>query len=582
MKIGRSYAWLQGLIAIATGALPVTAPVTSISGALAAVGAGALATTLVACADENDPATWTKRLDDPAQRSATIKRLGQFFQDALSKANNNREAPEVKAVLDVVVEPLTKVYVAGGLDEKTRKDLIKSLADMGDPRASAAFAKAFTDYEAGKNDEDVKFSAQAVQRMVNQGKKPDQNVVDALWACFAKFQVSKAKSINLVTDLADAVLEVKSPSYGPKAVEKLAAPVTEAIESQQDQIQFWQKISIRVLKELKFAPAAKPLVKVLLDPRKGDLRPTAQAALLTIPKEAEAALMGALKGTDPELAKMAADVPDKFGVAILADSISMISRPAGKDALLAALDSADNDTNRVVIAQCLTRFPPDAKVKDALLKTYAKIPAGTKLKTPGEPFGRPVLVQVSAALNDPTLTDWALKEVAGSKGDEGSSMIAFGIEAALKLMTKDQLGRVGEVVAKNWNTQEQALYKAAADTVTACNADANCYVGKLGEPIKSGDQPGMWRAIKASKMAAMYGKDDTKKALLGSLDKVKDAGARLALCEAIDYLSPKGDADAATAMDKVVAADIASGNKALIGADDAVVKTANRLRARAQ
>lgn len=574
MKIGRlgtrSYAGLlSGLLALGASVAP------------AAVLTVASGSALVGCADENDPQTWVKRLDDPAQRAGAIKRLGQFFQDSLTKSNNNREAPEVKAVLDVIVAPLTKVYVAGGLDEKTRKDLIKALADTGDPRASAAFAKAFTDYEAGKNDEDVKFSAQAVQRMVAQGKKPEQNVVDALWACFAKFQVSKAKSINLVTDLADAVLEVKSPTYGPKAVEKLAAPVTDAVESQQDQIQFWQKISIRVLKELKFGGGAKALVKVLLDPRKGDLRPTAQAALLAVPKEAEESLMAALKGTDPELAKMAAEVPDKFGTAILADSISWISRPAGKDALLAALDAADSDTNRVVIAQSLTRFPPDQRTKDALLKTYAKIPAGTRLKTPGDPLGRPVLVQVSASFYDPSLTEWALKEVAASKGDEGASMIAFGLEAAIKMMTKDQVAKVGEVVTKSWSPKEQEIYKAAAEVVNACDKDAGCYVGKLGAPIPSRDAVAMWRAVKSARMAAMFGKDDTKDALIKAIDKVKDAGARLAVVEAIDYLAPKGDANAAAALDKIVAADIAAGNKDVIAGDDAVVKVANRLRARA-
>jgi hypothetical protein len=541
----------------------------------------AAATTVVACADENDPQTWVKRLDDQAQRATAIKRLGQFFQDTLTKNNNNREAPEVKAIQDTIVEPLTKVYVAGGLDEKTRKDLIKALGDMADPRASAAFAKAFTDYEPGKNDEDVKFSAQAVQRMVTQGKKLEQNVVDALWTCFAKFQVSKAKSINLVTDLADAVMEVKSPTWGQKAIEKISAPVADSVESQQDQIQFWQKISIRVLKELRYAPAAKPLTKVLLDPRKADLRGTAQAALMAIPKEGEDALLGALKGTDPELAKMATEVPDKFGTAILADSISWISRPAGRDALLDALDKADNDTNRVVITQCLTRFPPEAKIKDALLKTYTKIAPGTRLKTPGDPFGRPVLVQVSAALYDPSLTEWALKEVQTSKGDEGASMILFGLEAAMKLMTKDQVSKVSDVVMKSWNKEEQPLFKGMADSVTACDKDASCYVKKLGEPIASRDKASMGRAIKSARMAAFYGKDETKQALVAAVDKVKDGGVRLAVVEAIDYLSPKGDPKTAAALDKIVAADVAKGDKNIIAGDDAVVKVANRLRARA-
>ena len=86
------------------------------------------ATTLVACADENDPKTWVKRLDDPAQRTPAIKRLNEMFDSAMSASNNNREDAKVQAVVEVAAEPLAKSYIAGNLDEKTRKDLMKLLA----------------------------------------------------------------------------------------------------------------------------------------------------------------------------------------------------------------------------------------------------------------------------------------------------------------------------------------------------------------------------------------------------------------------------------------------------------------------
>src|SRR5688572_25284095 len=82
-------------------------------------------TCIVGCADENDPKTWVKRLDDPAQRTPAIKRLDEMFNGAMGQSNNNRDDPKVKAVVDDSVEGLAKTYVAGGLDDKTRKDLIK-------------------------------------------------------------------------------------------------------------------------------------------------------------------------------------------------------------------------------------------------------------------------------------------------------------------------------------------------------------------------------------------------------------------------------------------------------------------------
>jgi len=544
---------------------------------------GSAATLLTACADENDPKTWVKRLDDPAQRTPAVKRLSQFFEDTMTKAGKNRESPEVTALLDVIVEPMAKVYTAGSLDEKTRRELIKSLADMRDARAAAAMAKAFNDYEPGKNEEDVKFASQWTSGLASQGKLTDQAVVDALWGCFAKFQPSKSKvkSMNLVQDLHDAVLEVKHPSYANKALEKLAAPVdVNSPESMLDQVQFWQKTALQVLKELKSPAAAKPLVKVLLTPTKGELRGVTNAALLVIPKEAEQQLLAAMNGSDPELSKLAGEVPDKMGTAILADSISWISRPAGRDILLSSLDKADNDTTRTVIAQCLTRFPADAKIKDAFNDTYRKLGPQSKLKTPDEPYARPVLVQVSSAFYDPAQTDWVLSQVSSSKGDEGSSMQAKGLEAALKLMDKPRVKAVGDMVTKFWTPQEKELFSGAAAITEKCTNNAGCYVSVFDEPVAS-SPAGRMKAIKAARMAATYGKDDTKKALLGKVDKVKDGQARLALAEAIDFLSPKGDAAAAGELDKIVAADVASGNKELINSDDAVVKVANRLRARA-
>src|SRR5512135_355648 len=125
------------------------------------------------CADENDPATWVKRLDDPAQRPNAIKRLGQFYEDALSSSGNKRDDEKVKKVADVIVDTLTTTYTAGGLDDKTRKDLMKELGDMKGPRTQPALAKALSEYELGKTDEDVKFAAESVGAMAKNGVKLD-------------------------------------------------------------------------------------------------------------------------------------------------------------------------------------------------------------------------------------------------------------------------------------------------------------------------------------------------------------------------------------------------------------------------
>jgi hypothetical protein len=85
-------------------------------------------------------------------------------------------------------------------------------------------------------------------------------------------------------------------------------------------------------------------------------------------------------------------------------------------------------------------------------------------------------------------------------------------------------------------------------------------------------------------MATIYGQasaDQTRGELLKRVDKIKDASARLAVVEAVDWLAPRGDTAAADALDKIVAADTKNGDKSVLMADDSVVKIALRLRARA-
>ena len=56
-----------------------------------------LAVVASACADDKDPATWVKRLDDPKRRVEAIERLETF---------SDHEA---------TIEPLANAYAQGGL-----------------------------------------------------------------------------------------------------------------------------------------------------------------------------------------------------------------------------------------------------------------------------------------------------------------------------------------------------------------------------------------------------------------------------------------------------------------------------------
>src|SRR5580704_14353455 len=120
-------------------------------------------TALVACDDENDPKTWVKRLDDPAQKGKAIARLTSFYEDDMTKVGNKADDPSIKELLDTIVAPMTKTYVAGGLDDKTRTDLMKFLAETHDARSQPAIAKALTSFENGKTDDEARVSCESVK-----------------------------------------------------------------------------------------------------------------------------------------------------------------------------------------------------------------------------------------------------------------------------------------------------------------------------------------------------------------------------------------------------------------------------------
>lgn len=565
MKMPRSLSY--GLLGILSRACLVAAPVVLAS------------TVLVACADENDPKTWVKRLDDPAQRSAAIKRLDEMFNGAMGSANNNREDPKVKAVVDDSVEGLAKTYTAGGLDEKTRKDLIKLIADMGDPRGAPAMAKAFKDYEPGKNDEDVKFAAQGTSRLSTAGKLKDQQLIDALWDCFAKFQPSKAKSINLVKDLQSAVKTVKDPSWGPKAVALLAAPVTDPKNPEQgmDQLQFWQLTAVQLIGDTKFAPGVGPLVKVLMTPTKKDLTFPVRLALHKMPKQAEPELIKALKG-EGDYEKLASSYPEKAYVPLVAEPLAYISRPEGLAAIQDALAKADNDQNRTMLATYLTYYPTDPKNVKAFTDAYAKVPPNAAIPLMGGANGHAVLAGTAANFFDSSLTEWILKEVKDAKGEAADAMPASALPAAIKLMTIDQEKAVGDAVNKiPGQAIEKDMFKSASTVLEKCKKDAACYLGVLDTPVPSSPPAAKMGHVKAVWMAVELHGADTKGKLLERVEKVKDGSVRLALLEGIDTLSPQGDAAAADKLEKLVDTDRASGHAA--GTDE-MYRIALKLRSR--
>ena len=364
-------------------------------GTAATVATATLATSLVGCKDESQPGYWVDKLQDKAWRPRAIKRLQQFFEDASTKANSDNQSPEVQKLLNTIVPPLTKTYVDNysDLDTKTRVTLIKLLADFRDKRTEPALKKAFEEFAkrpaTSKDDQDIKWAARA------QSDLKLDSLQDPLLQAFLKLQAHTMLGGITYRDMNDAMLADPQKSWSGPLITLLDAEIKppknakerDAIDAYRDQL-FWQTTASEVLGELRDASAVQPLMKVMLDPAKGDVQATALLALVKIGKPAMDAAVKLLKDEDDKLKAFALRrIKEVTGakeapknepyVQTAALILGTIGRSAAIDPMVAALKSTKNEVNKAIIARELTKIPATPESKQAFKDAYESISLDT-------------------------------------------------------------------------------------------------------------------------------------------------------------------------------------------------------------
>ncbi|HEX5099483.1 MAG TPA: hypothetical protein VFV94_08295, partial [Polyangiaceae bacterium] len=262
---------------------------------------------LVGCKDEGQPEYWVEKLDDPSWRARAVTRLVQFYEDTLSRKNNDLKAPEVVELVNKTVEPLTKLYVDqyDNIDSKSRVALIKLLADYRDKRTEPALKKAFDMFvkmpKTSRDETDIKWASRA-----NEDLKLDSLSLPMLEA-FRKLRTSSMLGGVAYRDMAEALVAqppnkalvgpliemIKAPAVPPNEKDKTS------FDDWKDQI-VWQDTAAKVLGKIGDPSATEPLIKVMLDPAKGTtefttVQITSVLALVKIGKPAADAAAKLLK-----------------------------------------------------------------------------------------------------------------------------------------------------------------------------------------------------------------------------------------------------------------------------------------------
>ncbi len=544
-------------------------------GAIVASGVTLATGAITGCSgDENDPETHVKKLSDPAQRVPAASRIVQFFEDAMTKDNKDRNGPNVKPLLDKIVEPMSQLCTTGDLDEKTLSKVVKFLSDARDARGAPCLIKTLKDYKPENTEEDVRAAARGV------GPMKVKEAAGPLFEAFAKMRHSKPKASLVTRDVHDALMELADPAWEAQCITMIGKPINDRkdINVLKDEF-YWQITCAEILGNLKAANAVKPLIKIVLSPVKADAQATAIYSLIKIGKPAIDPLVKLLQGSDNDLMEYAkveylkanagpdGKAPESATkaapTAYLAPSALMLGSIGRDEAIQPMIDSLAkaDDVGKVVIGRELLKLPSSPASLDAVKAVYEKTPI--TLSIPPGNGAREAILDSIGDLYDASIVPWLVKTALDAKGEDADLEPVRGaaLVTAMKIMKTDQIPEVDKLAAAKVTGADgkpstlgkgyEKEYKLATDLLKECGDKIECYYGKLKDPNSHVGEKQLI-GIKAVTMIGVLGGPEVRAKLIEMMPSITNAGAKFAAVKVIDRRSPKGDAAIAGQLQKIV------------------------------
>jgi HEAT repeat protein len=553
-----------------------------------------LATTVVGCQDESQPDYWVGKLSDAAWKARAVKRLEQFFEDAVTKNGNDIKAAGVQELINKTVDPLTKAYVSDydALDSKTRVSLIKLLASFRDKRTEPALKKAFEEFAkrpaTAKDESDIKWAARAT------GDLKLETLAVPMVEAFAKLRASTMLGGIVYKDLNESMLDMPVKAWVGPLIARLDAEITPpkpkepgTVDDYKDQL-FWQTTAAELLGRIGDAQAVEPLMKVMLDPTKADVQATALLALVKLGKPTVDAATTLLQGKNDKLVSFAMrrlkEITGKEvqGTPYVSTAALILGTTGRSDAvapLVAAVSSEKDAPTRAVMARELTKLPETEESKAAFKTAFESFTLETEIPPAGGALE--ALTEAAAQFYDPSLVDWLLERAAATKGsgDDLKGFQAGVTVTALKLAKPDQLPAVKAAVDRYGTQLEKDVYKLVEAQVKACGDRVACYVASI-QKGDSQDTKTQFAGIKAGYMIGVLGNDASRDELVGALDSINNAAVRFVAAQAIDHLTPKGSKAVSEKLNAIISKNAKSADREKASNDAPLKQVMYRIDAR--
>ena len=509
-------------------------------------------------AAENDPEGQASELSDPVRRENAIFNLKGIYTETLAANGGDRSSPEVEAVADVIVDPLTRAYLDYPEDRINGLAMLNLLHEVQDPRSMPALIEALN-WRTEVSEDHADRAAQTIQVMeISAADRPE--VISAL-----------ARSLERITDARreDNKMRVSMIRALGSLEDKGATEILTSIATKQDEKQNFliNRLAAQQLGELRDPAAIPALIKCLFlfAPNHPELRmnDVAAEALILIGRPSLKPLLGVLAGKDASANAIAkqyihavkARRPD------LANSMTVRQVTGGEASFaLGALgfsealepllkEAASKDTPRklnAAIALVRVDVPEGQKdrVRSTLKKVFGELPKGYQgVQMRGQ------LLAAIAHMYDAEMMPFIYAQVVDKRANPDVRLIA--VQNYALLANKAEAAQLAQAIARE-KPSEAGGYREKfeernplLDLAKECDTNIDCWVSKAS----SADAE---KARKGAYMLGRYarGKTQAIDALVSQLGN-DDLGVRLSALMALDQIAVKGSTGAVTKVDEL-------------------------------